>query len=64
MQPFTIGGWAILGQAFLEATAPPTRWHLRMNQKGGPPMYLNMELDPMRKRSTITREAAVRIGMP
>jgi hypothetical protein len=27
-------------------------------------MYLNVELDTMRKRSTITHEAAVRIGMP
>jgi hypothetical protein len=26
-------------------------------------MYLNVELDPMRQRSTITHEAAVRIGM-
>ena len=64
VQPFTISGWAIPGQTFLEATAPATRWHLRMNRKGGSPMYLNVELDPMRKRSTITHEAAVRIGMP
>jgi hypothetical protein len=64
VQPFTISGWAIPGQAFLEATAPATRWHLRMNQKGGPPKYLNVKLEPMRKRSTITHEAAVRIGMP
>jgi hypothetical protein len=26
-------------------------------------MYLNVELDPMRQRSTITHEAAVRMGM-
>ncbi len=63
VQPFTISGWVIPGQAFLETTAPATRWHLRMNRKGGPPMYLNLELDRMRKRSTITHEAAVRIGM-
>jgi hypothetical protein len=63
VQPFTIDRWASPGQAFLEATAPATRWHLRMNRKGGPPMYLNVELDPMRKRSAITHEAAVRIGM-
>ncbi len=25
-------------------------------------MYLNVQLDPMRQRSTITHEAAVRIG--
>jgi hypothetical protein len=64
VQLFTIGGWAIPGQAFLGATTPATKWHLRMNRKGGPPMYLNVELDPMRKRSTITHEAAVSIGMP
>ncbi len=64
VQPFTIGGWAIPGQAFLGATAPATKWHLRMNRKGGSPIYLNVELDPTRKRSTITHEAAVRIGMP
>ncbi len=64
VQPFTMSGLAIPGQAFLGATAPATRWHLRMNQRGGPPMYLIVELDPMRKRSTITHEAAVRIGMP
>jgi hypothetical protein len=52
-----------LGQAFLEATAPATRWHLRMNRRGGAPIYLNVELDPMRKRSTIPPEAAVRTGM-
>ncbi len=64
VQPFTISGWAIPGQAFLEATAPATTWHLRINRQGGPPMYLNVELDSMRKRSTATHEAAVRIGMP
>jgi hypothetical protein len=26
-------------------------------------MYLNVKLDPMRQRSTITHEAAVRMGM-
>ncbi len=35
-----------------------------MNRRGGPPIYLNVELDPMRRRSTITHEAAVRTGMP
>jgi hypothetical protein len=33
-----------------------------MNRRGSPPIYLNVELDPMRKRSTITHEAAVRTG--
>ncbi len=36
-----------LGTDTLGATAPATKWHLRMNRKGGPPMYLNVELDPM-----------------
>jgi hypothetical protein len=62
VQPFVMSGWAASGQTPLGATAPATKWHLRMNRKGGPPMYLNVELDPMRQRSTITHEAAVRIG--
>jgi hypothetical protein len=62
VQPFVMSGWAASGQTPLGATAPATRWHLRMNQKGCPPMYLNVELDPMRQRSTILHEAAVRIG--
>ncbi len=33
-----------------------------MNRRGGPPIYLKLELDPMRNRSTITHEAAVRTG--
>jgi hypothetical protein len=63
VQPFVMSGWAIPGQALPGATAPATRWHLKMNRRGGPPIYLNVELDPMRKRSTITHEAAVRTGM-
>jgi hypothetical protein len=35
-----------------------------MNRRGNSPVYLNVELDPMRKRSTITHEAAVRTGEP
>jgi hypothetical protein len=62
VQPFAMSGWAIPGQTLPGATAPATRWHLRMNPRGGPPIYLNVELDPMRKRSTITHEAAVRTG--
>jgi hypothetical protein len=63
VQPFMMSGWAVSGQTPPGATAPATKWHLRMNRKGGPPIYLNVELDPMRKRSAITHEAAVRIGM-
>jgi hypothetical protein len=63
VQPFVTSGWTVSGQTPPGATAPATKWHLRMNRKGGPPMYLNVELDPMRERSTITHEAAVRIGM-
>jgi hypothetical protein len=64
VQPFVMSGWAIPGQALPGATAPATKWHLRMNHKGGPPTFLNVELDPMRKWSTVTHEAAVRIGIP
>ncbi len=63
VQPFVMSGWAVSGQTPPGATAPATKWHLRMNRKGDPPMYLNVEPDPMRQRSTITHEAAVRIGM-
>ncbi len=63
VQPFVMSGWAVSGQTPPGATAPATKWHLRMNRKGGPPLYLNVELDPMRQRSTITHEAALRIGM-
>jgi hypothetical protein len=62
VQPFAMSGWAVPGQTLPGATAPATRWHLRMNRRGGPPIYLNVELDPTRKRSTITHEAAVRTG--
>jgi hypothetical protein len=62
VQPFAMSGWAIPGQALPGATAPATRWHLRMNQRDGSLTYLNVELDPMRKRSTVTHEAAVRTG--
>ncbi len=53
-QLFSMSRWAIPGQALPGATAPATRWHLRMNRRGGTPIYLNVELDPMRRRSTIT----------
>ncbi len=36
VQPFAMSGRAVPGQAFLGATAPATRWHLRMNRRGGP----------------------------
>ncbi len=49
---------------YMGATAPATKWHLRMNRNGNSPVYLNVELDPMRKRSTIIHEAAVRTGEP
>jgi hypothetical protein len=62
VQPFAMNGWAIPGQTLPGATAPATSWHLRMNRRGGSPIYLNVELDPMRKRSAITHEAAVRTG--
>jgi hypothetical protein len=64
VQPFAMSWWAIPGQTLSGSTAPATKWHLRMNQRGSSPVYLNVELDPMRKRSTITHEAAVRTGEP
>jgi hypothetical protein len=39
-------------------------WHLRVNLRGSPPVYLNVQLDLMRKQTTITHEAAVRVGRP
>jgi hypothetical protein len=33
-----------------------------MNLSGSPPVYLNVQLDPWRKRTAITHEAAVRAG--
>ncbi len=62
VQPFAMSGWAIPGQALPGAPVPATKWHLRMNLRGGAPVYLNVQLDPMRKRTTITHEAAVRAG--
>jgi hypothetical protein len=62
VQPFVMSGWTIPGQTLPGATAPATKWHLRMNRRGSSPIYLNVELDLMRKRYTITHEAAVRTG--
>jgi hypothetical protein len=62
VQPFAMSGWAIPGQALPGAIAPANKWHLRMNLRGCPPVYLNVQLDPMRKRTTVTHEAAVRAG--
>ncbi len=62
VQLFVMSGWMIPGQVPPGATTPATKWHLRMNLRGSPPVYLNVQLDPMRKRTTITHEAAVRIG--
>ncbi len=64
VQPFAMSGWAIPGQTLPGATAPATKWHLRLNRRGNPPVYLNVQLDPMRKRSTITQEVVVRTGEP
>ena len=62
MEPFIFSGWTILGQGLPEVTAPATKRHLRVNLRGSPPVYLNVQLDLMRKRITITHEAAVRLG--
>jgi hypothetical protein len=58
VEPFIHSGWMIPGQVPLGATAPAAKWHLRVNLRGSPPVYLNVQLDPMRRRTTITREAA------
>jgi hypothetical protein len=63
VQPFVMSGWAVSGQTLPGAYAPATKWYLRMNYKGSP-TFLNVKLDPMRERTAITHEAAVRIGLP
>jgi len=60
VQPFATSGWTIPLQVPPGATAPATKWHLRVNLRGSPPVYLNVQLDRMRKRTTITQEAAAR----
>jgi hypothetical protein len=63
VEPFIHSSWLIPGQVPLGATTPAMRWHLRVNLKGSPPVYLNdVQLDPLRRRTTITHEAAVRVG--
>ncbi len=62
VEPFIFSSWTILGQGLPGGTAPATKWHLRANMRGSPPVYLNVQLDPMRKQTTITHEAAVRVG--
>ncbi len=62
VQPFATSGWTTPGQVPPGATAPATKWHLRVNLRGSPPVHLNAQLDPMRQRTTITTEAAVRVG--
>jgi hypothetical protein len=62
VQPFVMSGWMIPGQVPPGATTPATKWHLWMNLRGSPPVHLNVQLDPIRKRTTITHEAAVRVG--
>ncbi len=62
VESFIFSDWTMLGQGPMGAIAPATKWHLRVNLRGSPPVYLNVQLDPMRKRTTITHEAAVRVG--
>ncbi len=59
---FIHSGWTILSQGPMGEIAPATKWHLRVNLRGSLPVYLNVELDPQRWRTTITHEAAVRVG--
>ncbi len=53
VEPFIFSGWTILGQVPVGATAPAAKWHLR----GSPLVYLNVQLDPQRRQTTITHEA-------
>jgi hypothetical protein len=62
VQPFIFSGWTVPGKVPVEAAAPATKWHLRVNLRGSKPVYLNVQLDSQRKRTTITHEAAVRMG--
>ncbi len=64
VQPFAMSGWSIPGQTLPGATAPATKWHLRMNLRGNPRCTSTCSWIRLRKRSTITHEAAVRIGEP
>ncbi len=58
VEPFIFSGWMIPGQVPMGAGAPATKCHLR----GSPPVYLNVQLDPLRRRTSIKHEAAVRVG--
>jgi hypothetical protein len=58
---FMFSGWTIPGVP-VGAAAPASKWHLRVILRGSPPVYLNVQLDPQRRRTTITQEAAVRVG--
>jgi hypothetical protein len=62
VEPIMCSGWSTPGQVPPGATAPATKWQLRVNLRGSPQVYLNAQLLPMRKRTTITHEAAVRVG--
>ncbi len=61
MRVFLFIGWTILGVP-VGASAPASKWHLRVNLGGSLPVYLNVQLDPQRRRTKITHEAAVRSG--
>ncbi len=43
------------------AATPDSKWHLRVILRGSPPVYLNVQLDPQRRLTTITHEAVVRL---
>ncbi len=62
MRPFLFSGWTIPGRVPLGAAAPAFKCHLRVNLRGSPSVYLNVQLDPQRRWTTITHEAAVRVG--
>jgi hypothetical protein len=53
-------GWTIPGVP-VGAAAPASKWHLRVNLLGSLLVYLNVQLDPQRRQTTIMHEAVVRV---
>ncbi len=62
LRVFLFSGWVDNPGSACERSAPASKWHLRVNLRGSPPVNLNVKLDPQRWRTTITHEAAVRSG--
>jgi len=58
---FLFSGWTNVGVP-VGASPPASKRHLRVNLRGSLPVYLNVQLDPQRRRTTIAHEAAMRSG--